>query len=124
MNLPKKIDYDFNAITPLQYEVGLTFKVEGKFLSLLFGKAREKLARKKGITVGGDLKVINKFNVDERYHNYLKANLRGVMKNIYNQLKIDGIEILTNKVKVATFERKEKEWKITIIMEGDHADKR
>jgi hypothetical protein len=118
------LDWHFKAINPADYEIHIRTVVAGNILLIIFNKAKQKLARTKGKTINGNPDTINSFKIPPEYHNLIKTRLRKVVVDAQRELKHDKIEILSYHVKTAVFLREDKDWVISVVMEGQYVDKR
>jgi len=116
-----KIDYSFECLNLSDYQLTFTFDLENKFLLSLFNKAKEKINLK-----DANPDLINQFEVENKYLNYVKTTIGSQIKTVSKEVSADGIVILNEKVTKVVFKRREdsKDWKVIIYVVGQYADKR
>ena len=120
-----KIDWDFKALNPSDFEAEITMHSDNRLLLMVFEKSKQKL-QKKNINVSDkQLQAVKKFDIDSRYLNLVKTFIRPVISKMHKTIKADGLEILSHRVDNGYFIRDENNnWIIKLIVEGQYADKR
>lgn len=120
-----KIDYEFNALNPTQFELILEFPFHNRLIQNIFNKSKSKLM-KKGVTFSEtDPGSVPEFDADERYLKLIKTIIGGKVNQIFKEVKKDGIHILGHEVVKCNYKRHSSTaWKTTIRITGDYADKR
>jgi len=123
MSDDKKIDWNFKAINPVDYELTIECIVSNKMMFYIFMKSKEKISRTKNISVRGDINSISAFDIPPSYHNLLKTILKKVTRDVVETIKKDGIVTISLYMKSGQFVRDDKEWKVKIIFKGQYVNK-
>jgi len=118
------LDWHFKALTASDYDLYFKMAADGKFLNMIFEKAKSKIFKLKGLKVDGSPDNIKSFDVPVMYYNALKTALTRAMARIKKELKEDNVIILSSNVNVAKFVREGQKWLISVEIGGVYADKR
>ena len=118
------IDWDFETLNPMDFELKLEMESDKKRMSWLFDKAVQKLA-KKGMIVPGQMDAVSEFKVPVSYFKYIKTVTRKNVRQAFLKVKKDGIHILQYEVSAGIFKKGEGDrWNICLVYRGTYADKR
>lgn len=123
--MTKNLKWRFEEVNPVDYLLTIKCDVENKLMVSLFGKAKQRLSRTKGIKLNADPNVIQSFKVDRIYYHVLKTFLNSTIKKIRREINQDKLDFLSHNIKTADFIRKpDQNWMINIEFEGQYIDKR
>lgn len=120
----KGIEYDFNTIDPTDYELIFIMSASSKVFNQIFNASRVAMIRK-----GKDLKeanpeTIDKFEIPERFFNFLGVVLSKNVKTVATEVAKDKIIVLSNRVTGGCFERdSSRNWQIKIKVGGEYVNK-
>ena len=119
------IKYEFNALTPSEFEVSLFMEQESKFFNMILAKTKEKLKRK-GLQVTGSTDEVNEFELDQFNLNAVNTIIRPQMAEVRKQVAQDNIKILSwRAIKTKYINRKDlAKWDIEVIVSGMYQDDR
>lgn len=123
--MKKKIDWHFKQTSPSDYQIGISCDIETRLMKIIFSKAREKLARKHNMKVSGDFEKVSRVPIPKQYYNIVRTALHKVIKNVRDEVKKDGFDII-NAYVISGYYYKidKKKWLFSCMIEGQVADKR
>lgn len=126
--MTEKVEYEFKAVNPEEYELALLLKANHKSLVSLFEKAVGKLEGKiphHERLKDADPSSIDGFDVTPSFYPYLRTVLHRQTRKVNQAVGQDGINVLTQEVRKARFVRSDdgKEWNIIILFGGMYAQK-
>lgn len=117
--------YKFRLVTPYEFELVFTMSAKHRVMNMLFVKAKEKLARSKGISVNkSSMEGVSSFPIAPNFYKLVGTFLGKNVKHASREVKADGIEIVKWEVTNGHFERVGDDWNIVITINGDCIDKR
>lgn len=114
--------YKFKCVNPTDFELLLSMHVKSRFFQKVFIEAQKKMLKDKGQEVKGDANLIDRFEVEPKFHNLISTAVSKQRREVFKIVKRDGINILNNKVLKCTFERQpNRDWEVKIILGGVYA---
>lgn len=126
-----KIEWNFKALNPHDYEIWLKCEIQSKLFEMAFSNIRKEMEKKQKEVI--DTKIMNQiegFDIPEehllRYGFLFKTNTRKQFAYLRMDLLKDGIQILNNEIKRMRFEKIKESgnWIVTLYFEGRYLDKR
>lgn len=129
MEIPKGQYYwKIEEVDGSDYKIKLVYHATGFMIKRLFESAKNKLKRKLGKDIGGNLDIIERFEVPEdvkkHFFPVLKNAIKKHIRNVKKQCKPDGFSILNYEVDEAIYTRlKNDDWEIEIIVKGQFIQK-
>lgn len=120
-----KIDYDFQTVNNDKFTLKLDMRAGGQLVDAVFRKMKAAVIKKLRIT---DPKFhvdqLTKIEIDPRYLNSIKIGIGSTLKNIYAEVRKDGVNVIHDKVVKAYFKKVKNKifWHISIDVEGIYSE--
>jgi hypothetical protein len=117
-------DYSFRCNDYTDYTMKLTFKADNKLFDYLLKESSRKLKRKHNLNVNGNLDIIDRFELEDRYkpliNNFIKKPLNITEKK---ELNPDGMYLVSNKVDKTIYIKNNDTWTIEVYIKGQYIKK-
>ena len=119
-----KLEYDFATVDPTDYELIFTMSASSKVFNQIFNSSRVAMIRKGKNLKEANPDTIDKFDIPERFFNFLGVILSKNIKGVASEVAKDKIIVLSNRVTGGCFERdKSRNWQIKIKVGGEYVNK-
>lgn len=121
----RRIDYNFEAINPKDFELTLTLEIDARIINYIWEKSKKKLLIDKGIDLSKHDPTIKKaFAVPDTFRSYIKVSTKKQVKDVIKIVKKDGIIVLDYNVRDCIYKLTDKKgWTVTIYYEGLYSKK-
>ena len=110
-------EYEFDTIDLSDYNLKIIFKAEGKLFNEIFNLSKMAL-KKRFKVIDGDLKPLDKFDLDPRYLNYVYGLIKNQIKAVSAEVGKDGITVIDSHLVGGYFEKKKDIWNIVLTING------
>lgn len=118
------VSWDFEQVDHSEYKVVVTGDVKSKLMSLLFRRAKGAKEKQIGRRIGKGLDDVSRFDIPSEYLRLIDVAVSSWKKQVFEDVRRDGIHVLTDRVVGCGFVRDGKVWVVRVVLVGDFADKR
>lgn len=121
-----KIDYEFETVNNDRFKLYLEMRAGGQVVDMIFKRMKEALVKKLRLKDPRlHVDQLEKIQVDARYLNAIKIGVNTTLRNIYEEVRKDGVNVLHDKVVNAFFTKDKKAlfWRILVEVEGVYNEK-
>ncbi len=113
-------NYDFTTINYSDFELEIKSEIKNNIFEQLFLEVFKKLPVSVQAKIKG--KRLNEFDLNPKYYNYLKFNLKSIIEKINEQLKIDKRKIVDYWIEKARYTKEADKWLFKVNTKGNYIE--